>query len=221
MDIIDISRPISPETAVWPGDTPFSLAWVLRRDRGDSVNLAALTISPHTGTHADAPLHVCDGASAIDRVDLAAYVGPARVVAVAPGPDALVHPAALGGLTLADPPRLLLKTGTVPDAERFPRRFAALAPETADMLVAGGVRLVGLDTPSLDPPESKTLPAHNRLVRGAVLWLENLDLSAVEPGEYELIALPLRLVGGCASPVRAVLRALGRATEGSAARADR
>jgi arylformamidase len=212
--IHDLSPRIEPGFPVWPGDTAFAsrLTWSLAE--GASVNLSALTTTPHLGSHADAPFHSePDGASIAD-LPLAPFLGPCRVVAVPPEP--LIEPRHLvgldtGELDLADPPRLLLKTGSVPPLAAgapFPERFSAISPALARLLAARGVLLVGLDTPSVDPFDSKTLDAHHALAAGGVAILEGLDLSQVPPGLYELIALPLNLAGLDASPVRAVLRPL-------------
>ena len=203
--IIDISRPVEPESAVWPGDTPFSIEWTMRTSNGESVNLSAFHGSPHIGTHADAPLHVREGAPGIDAVDLRAYLGAARVVEAAPGPDGLLPASALDPFDPSDPPRILLKTGTDPDPRRWTDRFAALSPGLARRLAEGGALLVGLDTPSVDPADSKDLAAHRILLDAGLAWLENLDLSRAEPGIYTLIALPLWIRGADASPVRAIL----------------
>lgn len=215
MRLYDISPPVSPGIPVWPGDTPYraELSWAVAR--GDPVNVSALTTTPHLGAHADAPFHVADGAATVDRLPLEPFLGPCRVVEVPPEP--LIFPdhlAANGtGIDLADPPRLLLKTGSVPSGEegdpvRFPESFSALSPELARALGEAGALLVGIDTPSVDPFDSKDLPAHHALVAGGVVNLEGLVLAEVPPGLYELVALPLRLVGLDASPVRAVLRTL-------------
>ena len=203
--IIDISRPVSSATAPWPGDTPVTIDWTMRIENGDIVNLGCLRGSPHVGTHTDAPIHVRRAAAAMDEIPLAAYIGPARVLAVRADEGGLIRPDAFEGIDLADPPRILLKTGTNPDPERFPERFAALSAGAARALVDGGAVLVGLDTPSVDAADSKDLAAHNTLLDGGVRWLENLDLSGAPEGRYRLVALPLRLVGADASPVRAVL----------------
>ncbi|MFH1276866.1 MAG: cyclase family protein [Candidatus Eisenbacteria bacterium] len=203
--IIDISRPLSPGTAPWPGDEPFLLEWRWRLRDGKPVNLSALRLSPHSGTHADAPLHVIDGQPGIGEVGLDPFVGPARVVEASVLPGAAVGPASLEGLDLSDPPRILLKTGTNDDPEKWNPGFAGLEERTARALVDGGAKLVGLDTPGVDPPDSIDLAAHRILAAGGLRWIENLDLRGVEPGLYELIALPLRIVGGDASPVRAIL----------------
>ncbi len=161
--------------------------------------------SPHAGTHADAPLHVLYGCAGIGELPLEPFLGPARVVAVRPGAGGLIPAEALRGLDLADPPRILLKTSTHPDSRRLPEAFAAPSPEAALVLAQGGAVLVGIDTPSVDPASARDLPVHRLLARAGVRWLENLDLSRAEAGLYELIALPLRIPGADASPVRAVL----------------
>jgi arylformamidase len=203
--IIDISRPLSPDTPVWPGDAPLEIEWVARIGGDSPVNLTRIRTSLHVGTHADAPLHVAPGAPAIDEIDLHAFVGPVRVVEVRPDPGRLIQPSDLGALDPADPPRVLLRTGTYPGPGQWPGDFAALAPETARLLVERETLLIGLDTPSVDPADSSDLPAHRILASGKVAWLENLDLSSAYPGLYWLAALPLRIRGGDGSPVRAVL----------------
>jgi arylformamidase len=193
---------------VWPGDTPFSSRLTSRLADGASVNLSALTTTLHLGAHADAPFHTEEGGATAAELPLTPFLGPCRVVQV--GDVGLVEPHHLGGLDPTDPPRLLLKTGFPPLAagRPFPERFTALAPALARHLAAAGTLLVGLDSPSVDPFDSKTLDAHHALVAGGVANLEGLALAAVPPGLYELIALPLNLAGLDASPVRAVLRPL-------------
>lgn len=205
--LYDLSPRVDSSLPVWPGDTPFAarLAWSIAD--GATVNLTTLTTTPHLGSHADAPFHTEKDGAGIAEVPLEPYLGPCRVVEVPPEP--LIRPEHLGDLDLAATPRLLLKTGSVTDPTRFPEHFSALSPELAQALVAAKVKLVGLDTPSVDPFDSKTLDAHHLLFRGGVANLEGLRLEHVPPGEYELIALPLRLAGLDASPVRAVLRTLG------------
>lgn len=200
----DISPPITPDAPIFPGDAPFSLEWTARIHPGSPVNLSVIRLSPHVGAHADAPLHYADGAAAIDAVDLAPYLGPCRVIhAIDRGP--LVLPEHLAHAAQALPPRVLVRTRQQA-LTRWQDDFAAMAPHTLDWLAAQGVRLVGIDTPSVDPAASKTLEAHARLLAHDLRVLENLVLDAVDEGDYELIALPLKLAGACASPVRAVLR---------------
>ncbi len=202
----DISPLVSAAAPIFPGDEPYALRWTARLGPGCPVNLSAVTMSPHVGAHADAPLHYADDAPAIDAVDLHAYLGPCRVIhAIGCGPlitiDHLRHAAA--GL----PPRVLVRTCEHADTVWNPT-FSAYAPETLAWLADQGVRLVGIDTPSVDPGDSKTLDAHQILRQRDLRVLENLVLDAVPAGDYELIALPLKLAGACASPVRAVLRTL-------------
>lgn len=217
MRLYDITPPVRPGLPVWPGDTPYQAALTWAIARGDSVNVSAVTTTPHLGAHADAPFHVDDAGAAVDELPLEAFLGPCRLVEVPPEP--LILPEHLpAGLDLGEPPRLLLRTGGASGGSSrsgapengFPERFSALSPELARALVAAGARLVGLDSPSVDPFDSRELAAHHLLAAGGVVNLEGLALAGVPPGLYELIALPLRLVGLDASPVRAVLRALDR-----------
>ncbi len=207
----DISEPIAPDTAVFPGDTPYSATWVARLERGDSCNVSTMRMSVHCGTHGDAPIHFVAGGTDAASAPLDAYLGRCRVLDVAAiGSPPLVDPASLAG-RLAGVERVLLRTARTHDHRRFDPAFVALGVEAARALVAARVRLVGIDTPSLDPGTSKDLPTHHLLAAAGVVWLENLDLSSVpvDPGagtDYELLALPLRIVGGDAAPVRAVLR---------------
>lgn len=205
--MIDISQPLGPETAVWPGDRPFTLEWTLRRERGDSVDVASIALSVHTGTHVDGPAHVLDGAGA-GALELVPFIGPARVVDArrsTMGDPPRIGPEVLDGIDASATPRVLLRTRDRVEPEVFPERVAALSPALARRLVEEGFVLVGTDAPSVDPVESKTLDSHRILAEGGVANVENLVLSGVEPGMYTYIGLPLRLVGADSSPVRAVL----------------
>jgi len=203
----DISPPIAPDSPLFPGDTGYSQQWTATIAPGCPVNLSAITMSPHIGAHADAPLHYGEGAATIAQVDLAPYLGPCRVIhAIACGP--LVRVAHLAhALTTDLPPRVLVRTcETAPTA--WSPEFSAFAPETIEALAARGVQLVGIDSQSVDPADSKTLDSHHTLLRLNLRVLENLVLDDVAAGDYELIALPLKLTLADASPVRAVLREL-------------
>jgi arylformamidase len=202
--IYDISQPLGARTAVWPGDQTLEMGWTLERRQGDSVNVAAIRLSVHAGTHADGPLHFRDAGPAIGILPLDSYIGPARVID-ARGRDLLDVDLLDSIDDIAAAPRLLFRTREAVDPESFPETVAPIAPTLAKRLAEAKVRLVGTDSPSIDPLDSKTLDAHRALATGGVAILENLVLTHVPPGDYTLIALPLRLVEADSSPVRAVL----------------
>ena len=202
--IHDITRPLHATLAPWPGDTAFEHRLTWRMDAGSSVNVGALTMGTHNGTHVDAPFHFLPSGQRMDEIDLSVYVGPALVVDVG-GVGWTINRDVLAALP-DRVERLLLRTGAWPDDAIFPARIPTLAPDVPAWLAARGVRLLGLDVPSVDEIESKDLPVHHALAAAGVHILESLDLSRTAAGEYELIALPLRIVGGDAAPVRAVLR---------------
>lgn len=204
----DISIAMGSRTPEWPGDTPFSCGWTWRIRDGSSVNVSAITSSPHVGTHADAPLHVRDGWPASDALPLDAFVGRAVVCTVRGDVEQL---------TLADLPtlpreerieRLLLRTNRSVADGHFPDAWPAFELTALQTLLDRGLRLLGVDAPSVDPRESKSLDAHHLLFEHGANVLENLDLRDVADGEYELIALPIKMQAVDAAPVRAVLRRL-------------
>ena len=202
----DISPPLSEQTPAFPGDTLYQQHWTARIGPGCPVNLSAITLSPHLGAHADAPLHYGREAAAIGAVDLEPFLGSCRVIhALEQG--ALIRPAHLAHAARALPARVLVRTCAKAPTE-WSSHFAAFAPETIGWLADQGVRLVGIDSQSVDPADSKTLDSHQQLLLHDMRVLENLVLDDVPEGDYELIALPLKLIQACASPVRAVLRAL-------------
>jgi arylformamidase len=211
--LYDISPPLNPRLAVWPGDTPLTREVLLEigstsagSEPVPKITLSTLRATVHLGAHADGPNHYGLGAPAIDARSLEYYLGPCQVVRVAVARGACLTPAQLPGPVRAE--RVLIATGTYPDAEQFNEDFAALSPELVAALHRQGVRLIGIDTPSVDPFPSKDLPAHKMFLRCDMAILEGLVLRDVPEGLYELIALPLRLVGFDASPVRAVLRSI-------------
>lgn len=203
MRIRDITQPLGTHTAVWPGDTSVDVSWPLRIDGGAAVNVATLRTSVHAGTHADGFLHVAADGETAAQMPLDAYIGRC-VVVDARGRD-ILSADDVAHLDLRQAQRILFRTREHVDETAFPARFTHLAPELARLLGERGVRLVGTDAPSVDPVDSRTLPAHHALMRGRVAILENLLLTDVPPGVYTLVALPLRLVEADSSPVRAVL----------------
>lgn len=204
--IFDITPPISPTLGVWPGDTPPSREVLLDIACGDNITLSTLRATVHLGAHADAPSHYGRNAPAIHQRPLDLYLGPCQVVSVAVGRGSRVAPAMLNVPIRA--PRVLLHTGTFPDPQRWNNDFAAVEPGLVDTLHREGVRLLGIDTPSVDLADSKNLPAHQRALAHDMALLEGIVLNDVPDGLYELIALPLPLVDFDASPVRAVLRSI-------------
>jgi arylformamidase len=202
----DISPLISSHTPTFPGDVAFTRQWTVRIGPGCPVNLSAITMSPHVGAHADAPLHYGADAPGIAEVAIEPYLGPCRVIhAIGRGP--LILPRDLDGSADRLPPRVLVRTcRTAPTV--WSETFSTFAPQTITWLAELGVRLVGIDAQSVDPADSKTLDSHQELLKHDMRVLENLVLDEVPEGDYELIALPLRIAGADASPVRAILRPL-------------
>jgi arylformamidase len=203
-DVSVVTRVGTPE---WPGDTPFACGWTARIADGSSVNLTSITSSPHVGTHADAPLHVSENAAAADALPLDAFIGPVFVLDVSGAPRDLGP--AITERVPSGTERLLLRTGATIATGEFPEDWPALTADAVAHLIARGLRLLGVDAPSVDRRESKTLAVHHALFNGGACVLENLDLRDVSEGPYELLAAPMRWGGVDAAPVRAVLRAVG------------
>ena len=206
--LYDISRAMHAAMAVWPGDDAFELRRTGHIADGSPVNVSTLSLSAHTGTHVDAPYHFEDDAPTLDKVDLSAYWGPAQVVTVNKSSGPLT-PDDFAGYDLGRAPRLLIHSpNSEADPNVFPNGFVHPSPALADHLGRLGIVLYGADAPSMDPQNSKDLAGHHALQRNNILILEGLDLSDVPDGLYELVALPLKLIDGDGSPVRAVLRTL-------------
>lgn len=204
--LYDITRTISPTIAVWPGDTPFTLAHVMRLDEGSSVNLTTFTTTAHLGTHADAYYHYESAGAHPAGMPLDAYIGRARVVTV-PKEDGPLLPEDFRHVDLSQAERLLVHSAVSRLADReWPETFPYLSVELITWLAGLNIRLIGLDSPSVDAFTSTDLPCHHALNRHRMVNIELLQLDGVPDGDYELIALPLKLDGACGSPVRAVLR---------------
>ncbi|MFN8379858.1 MAG: cyclase family protein [Anaerolineae bacterium] len=204
--LYDISRTVTSTTAVWPGDGPFQATPQYEIAHGMAVNLFRLSLSPHTGSHADAWYHhEADGAHPAE-MPIDAYMGPCRVITVQRRDGALTADDFPAG-SLDGVERLLVHShvSATPD-DQWPTEFPYVSPQLVGQLAAGGCRLIGLDSPSFDALTSTALPGHHALYQHGLVNLECLQLSGVPDGDYELIALPLKLGGVCGSPVRAVLR---------------
>lgn len=201
----DISPPVDASYPVFPGDTPYQQHWASTFGPACPVNVSALTLSPHVGAHADAPLHYDPQGASAGELDLAPFLGPCRVIH-AIGARPLIEWPHLSHAVDALPPRVLVRTCDRAPIDHWDPDFTAFAPQTIERLSAMGVVLIGIDSASIDPADSKTLDSHQVIRRRNLRVLENLVLDAVPEGDYELIALPLKLMTADASPVRAVLR---------------
>ncbi|RYZ59445.1 MAG: hypothetical protein EOP07_03925 [Proteobacteria bacterium] len=204
MKYYDISPPIKPETAVFPGDQPFEREITLDMAKGANIGLSWIKTTLHIGAHTDAPSHYHRDGAAIDERDLNYYLGACQVLDVSHVGKRRILTKDLGDQAITTE-RVLFKTLSFRHADPFQMEFTSLSAELIDHLAQLGVKLVGLDTPSVDPADSKDLPSHAALHRNNLAVIEGVDLDQVPAGSYKLVALPLRLVGADASPVRAVL----------------
>lgn len=205
MRLRDISITLSAGIPEWPGDTPYSCGWTATISDGASVNLSSISSSPHVGTHADAPMHVRDGWPGSHELPLEAFYGPVVVADVSELKGEI-------GLDLLEPliagyrlERLILKTGSTIASGSFPEEWATLSESCARTLLGLGLRLLGVDAPSVDARESKSLAVHKMLFSGNAFILENLDLRRTQPGEYDIMAFPIKMMSLDAAPVRAIL----------------
>jgi arylformamidase len=206
MKIFDITRPISHGMPVYEGDPAVAVErWLSIRD-GAPANVSRLVLGSHTGTHVDAPAHFREGATGVDRLPLDVLMGPARVYPVPA--DSGIDRDTLRGLDLVSRPRILFKTGRPGNRDEWGSwpEFPGITRDAARLLVHSGVKLIGIDSPSVEPFTSKSFPTHETLLDAGVILLEGLDLSAVPPGEYELVCLPMKIVQGDGAPARVVLR---------------
>ena len=203
----DISPPVHAASPVFPGDTAYAQRWSAEIGPGCPVNVSSLTMSPHIGAHADAPLHYDPQGSAAGELDLSPYLGPCRVIH-AIGVHPLILWSHLAHAAQRLPPRVLVRTYERAPVDHWDPNLTAFAPETVEKLADAGVQLIGIDTASIDPASNKSLDSHQTIRRRQLRVLENLVLDDVPEGDYELIALPLKLMTADASPVRAVLRTL-------------
>jgi arylformamidase len=204
--ILDISPPIAVNTAVWPGDQPLNRKVALDMGTGAHLTLSSLETTVHIGAHADAPSHFVTHGLPIDQVDLEAYIGPCVVVTVLNPTGRLIQPEHCQAAIASGARRILFRTLSQPDYTKFNTDFVAFSPDAIRSMGGAGVKLIGIDTASIDPFDSKDLSAHKELAAHDMRNLEGLDLRHVPDGDYELIALPLKLQGFDASPLRAILR---------------
>lgn len=205
--IWDISPPVDATSPVFPGDTAYRQQWAAEIGPDCPVNVSAITLSPHVGAHADAPLHYDPQGVAAGALPLEPYLGHCRVIhAIDASP--LIELAHVQHALADVPPRVLIRTYRRFPVDQFDSALIGVDPRLVHALADRGVALIGLDSASLDPADSKALPSHQAIRARGVRVLENLLLDDVPEGDYELIALPLKLVTADASPVRAILREL-------------
>lgn len=202
--IFDLSPPIDERLNVWPGDVGYTRTISGHMKDGSTVTTSVIRSTTHMGSHADAPSHYGLDAPTIDQMPLDLYVGECQVVTVNAVRGTRVTPEQVEAAI--DLPRVILRTGTFPDFQKWNTDFAGLSPELVDLMFEMGVKLVGVDTPSVDLFDSKDLSAHKAFLRHEMAIIEGLVLDGVPDGVYELIAVPLKLIGCDASPVRALLR---------------
>jgi arylformamidase len=202
--LLDISMPVTPRTAVFPGDQPFSCGWTCTKQEGASVNVGWTRGTPHVGTHVDAPFHYDDRGARVGGLELAAFVGPCVVIDAVGASE--IDASLLRGHDLRRAPRVLLKTQARSDPAHFRREFPLLTTDALALLAAEGVRLVGIDAPSFDPVDSKTLDVHHALGRAGIVNVENLVLDSTDAGLYEFLGAPVAWTDMDAAPLRALLR---------------
>lgn len=206
MRLRDISITLATGTPEWPGDTPYSCGWTGTLSQGSSVNVSSYTTSPHVGTHADAPLHVRDGWPGSHELPLDAFYGAAAVIDVTASTGEIEVETIDAAVGPGNIERLLLKTGCSIGSGSFPESWPVLSEACARALLGRGLRLLGVDAPSVDERHSKSLPVHKMIFSGNACLLENLDLRRIPPGSYELMAFPVKIMSLDAAPVRAILR---------------
>jgi arylformamidase len=212
MKIWDISRTLSNDLAEWPGDEPCHFRLTKEKAKDESVNLGAISMSVHNGTHADARFHFDTDGESIEKVSLEIYLGRATVVDLA---QAFLDSKEKHLITIEDlrssaeqiaaTSRLLVKTGRWSDSTIFPNQIPVIAADVPAWLQKNGVRLVGLDLPSVDEIDSKSLQNHHALACAGIAIVESLDLSDVSSGIYQFAGLPLKIAGGDGAPIRAIL----------------
>lgn len=206
-DWIDISVPLRNGMVNWPGDAPFERSSTLQIANGDPCNLSQISTTAHIGTHMDAPRHYLVGAAGMEGVPIAASIGPARVIEIR-DPEA-IRISELEPHNLAKGERVLFKTGNSSrcwKTDHFLKKYIYIEPQTAQYLAKCGIQTVGVDYLSVGGFDSGGPETHRILLQAGIWIIEGLMLEHVEPGAYELVCLPLRIIGGDGAPARAVLR---------------
>ncbi len=208
-DWIDVSVPLKTGMVNWPGDPTVNLERIMTIEAGDEANVTLMSMCAHTGTHMDAPLHYLDGGLPIDAIPPAATIGPARVIEIADTES--IQLAEIESAELREGERVLFKThNSTRDGrwDHFLRDAVYIAPDAARFLGEVGIRTVGIDYLSVGSLGADSAEIHRVLLSAGIWVIEGLDLEGVEPGNYEMLCLPLRIVGGDGAPARCLLRAI-------------
>ena len=203
-EIIDISPLISSSIAVFPGDTPFKEEFLMDMHNGDNLALSKITTTVHLGAHTDAPSHYSANGQSMEKCHLDTYIGSAQIIEVTKPKNSRIKISDIAHITI-EARRVLFKTRSFPNPNIWNSDFVSLSAELIDYLAGKNVILVGIDTPSIDPSDDKSLESHNAVFKNNMAILEGIVLDDVAVGIYKLIALPLKIAGADASPVRAVL----------------
>jgi arylformamidase len=203
-EILDITPVINPRIAVFPGDTPFSHEFVMDIEKGHNLTLSWFKTTAHLGAHTDAPNHYQAGGESIETRDLSFYIGSAQVIEVSCRKGERIRLKDIEQKPIRAA-RVLFKTKSFPNPYKWNDDFMSLSAEVVEFLAAKKVRLVGIDTPSIDLAEDKILESHKAVAKNNMAILEGIVLDKVQEGIYQLMALPLPIEGADATPVRAVL----------------
>ncbi|SOC42382.1 cyclase family protein [Salinicoccus kekensis] len=206
MTWIDISQTLTDDTAHWPEDTPFSFELPVTKAETGSVNIGKITTSTHTGTHIDAPFHFDEAGGTVETLDINRYIGDATIISVY---DTEVITKPLLSRFEIKGTILLIKTQEAYDTETFPETVPVLDGDAVEYLASAGIKLFGIDVPSVDALDSKDLTIHHKLHQNDIMIIENVVLAGTPDGFYDFIALPLKIKGGDGSPVRAAVKAKG------------
>ncbi|MFC3899486.1 arylformamidase [Aliicoccus persicus] len=203
MSWIDITVELSENVAEWPGDTPFSFETPVTKEMSGSVNIGKITTSTHIGTHVDAPFHFDNDGATIEALDINRYIGNATIIEVVGKEE--ISKSDLEAHNI-EGTILLIKTHAATDKSAFPNEVPTLTLDAVTYLAEQGIKLFGIDVPSVDLVNSKTLDVHHALHAHDIMIIENIVLDRVDSGLYDFIALPLKIKGADGSPVRAVVR---------------
>lgn len=204
---MDVSVPLKTGMVHWPDNPPVVIERMLNMNKGDVCNVSKLSMGAHTGTHMDAPVHFVRGGAGIDQMPLTATMGRARVIEI--GDSESIKPGELEMHQIQRGERVLFKTLNSQrcwQTNDFVEDFVYISHEAAQYLAELGAQTVGVDYLSVGGYTKDGPQTHQALLEGGIWIIEGLNLAQAQPGAYDLICLPLRIVGCDGSPARALLR---------------